>query len=65
MSDCQQFKSSTIRQSRTQLSADIEKLTVDGKQLPVKLKVDESVFVPLAKWHRLQKNEWPIHADSR
>lgn len=35
------------------LSADIENLTVDGKPLPVKLKVHPSVFVPLAKWSML------------
>jgi len=36
-----------------ELSADIENLTIDGKPVPVKLKVHQSVFVPLAKWSML------------
>src|SRR5581483_5070935 len=35
------------------LEADIEKARYDGIELPVKLKVHESVFVPLAKWAML------------
>jgi hypothetical protein len=35
------------------LEADIEASRFDGMELPVKLKVHESVFVPLAKWAML------------
>src|SRR3954470_21453690 len=35
------------------LEADIEAARFDGMELPVKLKVHESVFVPLAKWAML------------
>ena len=36
-----------------QLEADIEAARFDGMELPVKLKVYDSVFVPLAKWAML------------
>ncbi|MBT6095529.1 MAG: hypothetical protein HOH04_11655 [Rhodospirillaceae bacterium] len=36
-----------------QLEADIAAVTLDGNDVPVKLKVFESVFVPLAKWSML------------
>src|SRR5215831_17454859 len=36
-----------------QLEADIEAARLDGLELPVKLKVHDSVFVPLAKWPML------------
>ena len=36
-----------------QLEADIEAARFEGMELPVKLKVHESVFVPLAKWAML------------
>src|SRR5689334_4051526 len=35
------------------LEADIERARFEGMELPVKLKVHESVFVPLAKWAML------------
>src|SRR5439155_17639877 len=35
------------------LEADIEAVRFDGMELPVKLKVHDSVFVPLAKWAML------------
>ena len=35
------------------LQADIEASRYEGKELPVKLKVHDSVFVPLAKWSML------------
>jgi len=35
------------------LEADIEAARFDGMELPVKLKVHESIFVPLAKWAML------------
>ena len=35
------------------LEADVEAARFDGMELPVKLKVHESVFVPLAKWAML------------
>jgi hypothetical protein len=37
----------------TQLAADIAALELDGQDVPVKLKVHESLFVPMAKWSML------------
>ncbi|MCP4620871.1 MAG: hypothetical protein GY844_31065 [Bradyrhizobium sp.] len=36
-----------------ELEADIDAVTLDGKDVPVKLKVFDSLFVPLAKWSML------------
>src|SRR3954463_7056744 len=36
-----------------ELEADIEAVRLDGKDVPVKLKVFDSLFVPLAKWSML------------
>jgi hypothetical protein len=36
-----------------ELEADIDAVRLDGKDVPVKLKVFESLFVPLAKWSML------------
>ena len=36
-----------------ELEADIEAVTLDGHDVPVKLKVFDSLFVPLAKWSML------------
>lgn len=36
-----------------QMEADIAAVTLDGKDVPVKLRVHESLFVPLAKWSML------------
>jgi len=36
-----------------ELEADIEAVNLDGQDVPVKLKVFESLFVPLAKWSML------------
>ena len=36
-----------------ELEADISGVTLDGKDVPVKLRVFESLFVPLAKWSML------------
>jgi hypothetical protein len=36
-----------------ELEADIDRLTLDGQDVPVKLKVFDSLFVPLAKWSML------------
>lgn len=36
-----------------ELEADISALTLDGKDVPVKLRVYDSLFVPLAKWSML------------
>lgn len=35
------------------LSADIDAVRIDGKELPVKLRVHQSLFVPMAKWAML------------
>jgi hypothetical protein len=40
------------------LEADIEGARFDGLELPVKLKVHESVFVPLAKWAMLMAGNY-------
>ena len=36
-----------------ELEADIDAVTIDGKDVPVKLKIFDSLFVPLAKWSML------------
>ena len=36
-----------------ELEADIDAVTLEGKDVPVKLKVFDSLFVPLAKWSML------------
>src|SRR6201999_57315 len=36
-----------------ELEADIDAVTLDGMDVPVKLKVFDSLFVPLAKWSML------------
>lgn len=36
-----------------ELEADIAAVTLDGKDVPVKLRVSDSLFVPLAKWSML------------
>ena len=36
-----------------QMESDIAAVTLDGKDVPVKLRVHDSVFVPLAKWSML------------
>lgn len=36
-----------------ELAADIEAVRLDGNEVPVKLKVSDSLFVPLAKWAML------------
>ena len=36
-----------------ELEADIAAVTLDGKDVPVKLRVYDSLFVPLAKWSML------------
>lgn len=41
-----------------QLEADIEAARLDGMELPVKLKVHDSVFVPLAKWAMLMAGNY-------
>jgi hypothetical protein len=40
------------------LQADIEAVRYEGLELPVKLKVHESVFVPLAKWAMLMAGNY-------
>src|SRR5438128_513701 len=47
------FKSETHTAILRRLESDIEAARFDGIELPVKLKVHDSVFVPLAKWAML------------
>src|SRR5262247_2221878 len=52
------FKSATFADAKhnallRELEADIDAVTLDGKDVPVKLKVFDSLFVPLAKWSML------------
>src|SRR5579863_510313 len=52
------FKASIFEDERhnkvlRELEADIDKVTLDGHDVPVKLKVFDSLFVPLAKWSML------------
>jgi len=47
------FESDAHTQLLRKLAADIEAARFEGLELPVKLKVHDSVFVPLAKWAML------------
>ena len=47
------FPSEKHTQLLRELETDIERARFEGMELPVKLKVHESVFVPLAKWAML------------
>src|SRR5215475_10334782 len=52
------FKAATFEDERhnrvlRELEADIDAVTLDGCDVPVKLKVFDSLFVPLAKWSML------------
>jgi hypothetical protein len=48
-----------------QLEADIEAIRFDGSELPVKLRVHDSIFVPLAKWAMLLAGNYRcVQADS-
>ena len=52
------FKAATFADKKhnemlRELEADIDAVTLDGKDVPVKLKVFDSLFVPLAKWSML------------
>jgi hypothetical protein len=52
------FKSATFEDEKhnkvlRELEADIDAVTLDGHDVPVKLKVFDSLFVPLAKWSML------------
>lgn len=52
------FKAATFEDEKNnallrELEADIDAVTLDGKDVPVKLKVFDSLFVPLAKWSML------------
>ena len=47
------FADETHNQLLRELEADIDAVKLDGQDVPVKLKVFESLFVPLAKWSML------------
>src|SRR5215210_6018553 len=47
------FADETHNQLLRELEADIDAVRLDGQDVPVKLKVFESLFVPLAKWSML------------
>ena len=47
------FADENANQLLKQLEADIAAVTLDGNDVPVKLKVFDSIFVPLAKWSML------------
>ncbi|MEM8791583.1 MAG: 2-dehydropantoate 2-reductase N-terminal domain-containing protein [Pseudomonadota bacterium] len=47
------FEDDTHNELLRDLEADIAAVTLDGKDVPVKLKVFDSLFVPLAKWSML------------
>lgn len=48
-----QFSNPKHQQLLLQLSEDISALTLDGQDVPVKLRVHDSLFVPMAKWSML------------
>ena len=47
------FEKAEHTQILKDLAADIDAIRVDGKEVPVKLRVFESLFVPFAKWSML------------
>jgi hypothetical protein len=47
------FANESHNEMLRELDADISTVTLDGHDVPVKLKVHESLFVPLAKWSML------------
>lgn len=47
------FASESHNKILRELDADISAVTLDGQDVPVKLKVHDSLFVPLAKWSML------------
>ena len=47
------FPSSDHNELLRQLERDIDAVTLDGKDVPVKLRVHDSLFVPFAKWPML------------
>ncbi|AWN39688.1 ketopantoate reductase family protein [Methylobacterium durans] len=47
------FEDETHNQLLRELEADIDAVRLDGQDVPVKLKVFDSLFVPLAKWSML------------
>ena len=47
------FENETHNKLLRELEADIDAVTLDGQDVPVKLKVFDSLFVPLAKWSML------------
>jgi hypothetical protein len=47
------FNDAKANEILTQLEADIDAVRLDGNDVPVKLRVFDSVFVPLAKWSML------------
>src|SRR5262249_9389867 len=47
------FADATHNQLLRELEADIDAVKLDGHDVPVKLKVFDSLFVPLAKWSML------------
>ena len=44
---------STLQNQLKQLEQDISTVKIDGKDVPVKLRVFDSIYVPLAKWSML------------
>lgn len=46
------------------LAADIDAVTLDGKDVPVKLRVSSSLFVPLAKWSMLLTGNYRCITDA-
>jgi len=46
-----------------QLEADVDAVQLDGKDVPVKLRVFESLFVPLAKWSMLMTGNYRCITD--
>ena len=48
-----------------ELEADIDAVKLDGHDVPVKLKVFDSLFVPLAKWSMLLTGNYRSPPDSR
>jgi len=58
------FASDAHNEILTKLEADIADVRIDGKDVPVKLRVHDTLFVPLAKWSMLLTGNYRCVTDA-
>lgn len=59
------FESAAHNKILTTLEKDIQGVTLDGKDVPVKLRVHDTLFVPLAKWSMLLTGNYRCITDDQ